>query len=144
MRKLLAISSFALVVGCGEDVDFNETPQIELISVGPSQVVELQDSIRFVIGYEDGDGDLGENSPDAKNLFLRDERINLEYKFRIRELVPNQAEVPIKGELILTLPNTVITDGSTSQNVTYSIWVKDRAGHQSNTLTAGPITVVVP
>lgn len=135
---------FGALWSCGDDLEIVDTPSISLVSVGPSTVIELQDSIQFVIAYEDGDGDLGENSPDVKNLFLTDNRIDLEYSFRIKELVPNGAEVPIKGELVLTLPNTVITDGSTEQQVSYTIYVKDRAGHQSNSLTAGPITVVAP
>lgn len=145
MRKLFAILIGTSVLwSCSKDIELSTTPEIELVSAGPSSVVELQDSIRFVIRYEDGDGDLGENDPDAKNFYLRDERINLVYEFRIRELVPDQASVPITGTLRLTLPNTVITDGSQSQQVVYSIWIKDRAGHQSNTVTTDPITVTAP
>ena len=139
---LLIVS--ALMVACGEDVTFDATPSIELSHIGPETVVELEDSIRIVVAYEDGDGDLGENSPDAKNFFLRDNRIDLVYQFRIKELVPDGASVPIRGTLELTLPNTVITDGSSQQDVTYTIWVKDRAGHQSNMVTSGPITIVAP
>lgn len=145
MKKWMLLIVVAIgVASCTKELDVIDTPSLELVAVGPSTVVELQDSIRFVIAYEDGDGDLGENTPEAKNLFIRDERINLDYSFRIVELVPGGASVPIKGQLIVTLPNTVITDGSTSQNVTYSIWVKDRAGHKSNTITAGPIQVIAP
>lgn len=144
MRKLLSILILAVVWSCGEDVAFEESPTIDLVKIGPSTVVELQDSIYIEISYEDGDGDLGENAPDAKNFFLRDERIDLTYQYRISELAPSGSDVPIKGKLILILPNTVITNGSTQEEVTYSIWVKDRAGNKSNTLTAGPITVVQP
>lgn len=145
MRKRIIIIGLVLIAAaCGEDIVLDDSPSIELVSIGPSTVVELQDSIQIVIRYEDGDGDLGENTPDAKNYYLVDERIDLEYRFRIRELVPNSASVPIAGTLVLTLPNTVITNGSTSEELTYSIWIVDRAGNQSNTVTAGPITVVSP
>lgn len=68
--------------------------------------------------------------------------IDLTYSYRIRELVPGGAEVPIRGSLELTLPNTVITNGSSSEQVTYTIWVQDQAGHESNRISAGPITVI--
>lgn len=144
MKKLLALLAFFSLLSCSDDVLPDESPSLELVSIGPSQVVELQDSIHIVVRYEDGDGDLGENSPDAKNLYLRDERIDLVYQYRIKELVPNGAEVAISGTLVLELPNTVITNGSSSEQVTYTIWVKDRAGHESNRITAGPLTVVSP
>ncbi|NVK28691.1 MAG: hypothetical protein HWE14_11640 [Flavobacteriia bacterium] len=144
MRKLFSILILAVIWSCGDEVVFEESPSIDLVKIGPSTVVELQDSIYIEVAYEDGDGDLGENAADAKNFFLRDERIDLTYQFRISELAPSGSNVPIKGKLILILPNTVITDGSSQEQVTYSIWVKDRAGNKSNTLTAGPITIVQP
>ncbi|GGH65162.1 hypothetical protein [Phaeocystidibacter marisrubri] len=144
--KRVAFILFTLVLfsACTSELDLEIKPNLTLKRVGPSTVVALQDSIRFEIDYEDGDGDLGENEPDVKNLFVLDNRIDLEYSYRIKSLVPGGDEVPIKGTLIFTLPNTIITDGSTSQSVTYSIWVVDRAGHKSNTISAGPITVVAP
>lgn len=143
-RIALIFSSLFLFSACTSELDLNSTPNLTLKKVGPSTVVALQDSIRFEVNYEDGDGDLGENEPDVKNLFVLDNRIDLEYSYRIKELVPGGGEVPIKGTLVFTLPNTIITDGSASQTVTYSIWVVDRAGHKSNTISAGPITVIEP
>ncbi len=144
MRNVAFIISSLLIWGCAEDITFEATPQIELVSIGPSTLIELQDSIHIVVAYEDGDGDLGENDPEAKNFFIRDERIDLTYEFRIQELVPGGSEVPIRERLELTLPNTVITNGGNSQTVTYRIWVVDRAGHESNRISAGTITVQAP
>lgn len=125
-----------------EKVDLRDpVPSILSVSVSPSDVVEYQDSIIFTIEYRDGDGDLGENDPNARNLFLTDNRINVTEQFRIRELAPATAEIPITGTLHLILRNTGITDNSTQQTVDYTLYMKDRAGNESEHVVTSPITV---
>lgn len=132
-----------LVSACKKDEVFNDpTPQISLVSVSPSTVIALDDSILFKVYYQDGDGDLGENDPDVENLFIEDTRTNAAEGFRIQQLAPDNSNVQIAGTLNVVLPNTGITDGSTSQNVTFNVWVIDRAGNMSNIVTSEAVTVV--
>jgi hypothetical protein len=135
-----ALVSLALV-SCKEEEEISPIPEIEFVSVTPQSVHEYTDSLVFTISYRDGDGDLGENDPDAENFFLADSRNNVIYKFRIPQLAPDNANIIIDGNLNVTLANTAIIDGSTSQTFTYSIYVKDRAGNQSNTVTTSSVTV---
>ncbi|MBK8441908.1 MAG: hypothetical protein IPL35_00185 [Sphingobacteriales bacterium] len=131
-----------LAVGCKQedaDLGFTEIPEIELIGTQPLSVKAFKDSIVFTIAYKDADGDLGENNADAENLFLTDERIGITYPYRIQQLSP--ASVPIQGQLDVVLKHTLITDGSTLQNATYSIYIEDRAKHRSNTVTTPNIVV---
>ena len=116
-------------------------PQITLEEVGPDQVVALEDSIYMRIGFYDKDGDLGENFTDDRNLFVVDHRLNLAHEFRISNIVPGGAEVPIQGSLEWTIPSVYITNGNATQKVSYSIYVVDRAGNQSNTLETPEITI---
>ena len=116
-------------------------PQLTLEEVGPNQVVALEDSIYMRIGFYDKDGDLGENFTDDRNLFVVDHRLNLAHEFRISNIVPGGAEVPIHGELEWTIPSVYITNGNATQKVSYSIYVVDRAGNQSNTLETPEITI---
>ena len=118
----------------------SDTPTIELVSVSATSVQE-GDPITFKIKYTDGDGDLGENDADAKNLFLIDNRVNVTYEYRIEQLAPSGSSIIIRGNLNIELSSTAITNGSNSQSVTYSIYVRDRAGNQSNTVTTESITI---
>lgn len=132
-----------IVASCKKDKNtISNTPAIEFVSVTPSQVKEYQDEISFTISYIDGDGDLGENNPDVKNLFLTDSRNGVTYEYRIQQLAPDGATIAIKGNLSVILNNTGITDGSNSQTFTYSMYIVDRAGNQSNTITSSPVVVI--
>lgn len=134
---LLALSA------CKKEEVFNDpVPRIEIVSVSPSTVQALEDSIIFKIYYQDGDGDLGENNPDVENLFIRDNRTNGAEGFRIQQLAPDNSTIQIAGTLNVELRNTGITDGSTSQGVTWDVWVVDRAGNMSNVETSEEVTVV--
>jgi hypothetical protein len=143
-RMLLAslCASAIFMSSCKEEYPFGASPEIAMIKYGPDTVRQFVDSIYFSISYNDGDGDLGENDTDADNLIVTDTRIGVKHTFRIKQLVPGGAQVPIKGTLNFSIPNTFLTGSSNQEELSYSIYVKDRAGHQSNVLTAGPIVVL--
>jgi hypothetical protein len=138
---LFAAAFIVAFTSCKKDeaIDSN-VPTIELESVSSTNVQE-GDPLTFKIKYTDGDGDLGENNPDAHNLFLTDNRVNVTYEYRIQELAPSGSSLIIRGHLNVELNSTAITDGSNSQSVTYSIHVVDREGNQSNTVTSSAITI---
>lgn len=144
MKYLSIILMCCLAIwGCKKSSsdDFNETPVIEFISVSPQQVTEFQDSLTFTISYKDGDGDLGENNSDAENLFLIDSRNGVQYAFRIRQLAPTCSSIAIQGNLQVVLEHTSIVGTGNTEQVSYDIYVVDRAGHQSNTVSSSTITV---
>ncbi len=143
MKKAIILTLILLVgVACKKEIILSDIPEISLIKTSPTTVTSLQEPIYFEIEYTDGNGDLGENDPDAKNLTLIDTRINIKYEYRIKELVPNGANVPITGRLLFSIPNAFITNGETSQTVEYKIYVTDRAGNKSNEISSGKITIV--
>lgn len=140
---ILLIFLSLLLFSCKEPEEVGPVPEIEFVNVTPQNVHEYTDSLVFTISYRDGDGDLGENTPGAENFFLADSRNNVIYKFRIPQLAPDGASIIIEGNLNVTLANTAIINGSASETFTYSIYVKDRAGNQSNTVTSLPVTVTL-
>ena len=147
LRRLFSLfivncSLLILLSSCKKDPPtISITPHIEFVGASSTSILEYQDILTLTISYTDGDGDLGENNPDVHNLFVVDNRIGITYPYRISELAPDNANIPIKGNLEIKLPGIGITDGSTSQSVTYSIYVLDRQRVQSNTVTSPSITI---
>ena len=138
---VLSLGCMLSFSGCKKENLFEETPSISLTSVLPGTITEFEDSLVFIISYKDGNGDLGENDPNVKNLFIHDPRINADYGFRIQQLAPDNAEIAIQGDLTVTLTGIGITDGSNQQSVIFEVWVVDRAGNQSNKVSSPQITL---
>lgn len=141
--KLLSLFIFLTMVSCGKDEDIilSEVPRLEFNSLSPTTIQEFDGPITFNIKYEDGDGDLGENSPNVNNLYLKDNRNDIMYEYRLQQLAPDGASIPIKGTFDVVLNNTAITDGSSEQSATFDIFVVDRSGNKSNTITSTPLNV---
>ena len=124
---------------CKKDEDsLSIVPQLTFESISPTTIQEFGGPITFSISYQDGDGDLGENDSDAKNLFLQDQRNGITYEYRIQELAPQGADIAIIGTIDIILNTISITDGSNEQEVTFDIYAIDRAGNSSNTITSPP------
>jgi hypothetical protein len=142
-NTIVLLVVIVLFAACKKDEDskMSDIPELEFVSVTPSNAKEFIDSLIFAVRYKDGNGDLGENNPDVKNLFLVDNRIGITYEYRISQLAPTGSSIATEGNLNVVLQNIVITDSSTQQNATFSIYVKDRAGNVSNTVTSGTIVV---
>ncbi len=141
---LFLVAALSFNSGCKKDDDpfANKVPQIELLSLTPQMVVEFNDSLVFKIKYRDNDGDLGENNPSVKNLFITDNRIGIVYDYRIQQLAPTGSSIAIEGTLQVVLNSVARTDTSLAQeSATFSVYVKDRAGNKSNTVTSGAITI---
>ena len=142
-RCFMAVIFISVVVSsCKKNkTESTTTPQITFISISPSSAVEYVSSITIAFSYDDLDGDLGQNDPGVTNLFITDSRNNITYSYRISQLAPEGSNIHIKGNLNAVIKNTAITDNSSSQSVTYSLYIKDRAGNASNSITTTPITI---
>jgi hypothetical protein len=137
----IVLGMMGALSACTKLTEISEVPEIAFQSVVPNVVTEYQDSLYFTVSYRDGNGDLGENNTDNNNLFIEDSRNQVTYGFRIQQLAPNNADIAIQGNLNVTLPNTAIINGGASESVSYSIWVVDRAGNESNRVSSSTVTV---
>lgn len=119
------------------------TPQILSVDVAPNHMKAYQDSLTFKIRYQDGDGDLGSSKRDEDNLFIQDNRLPLDkvHRFRIAQLAPENANVPIQGNLNVVLRDVLLTDSVASQETGFTVWMKDRSGKESNRFQTGKITI---
>ena len=130
-----------LLMSCKkEKIEYELMPVIEFISITPDPVTEFQ-PLTITFKYTDGDGDLGENGPNVKNLFITDNRIAVTYSYRISQLSPDDAKIPIQGTLETKIDNAVINGTAVEQTVTYSIYIVDRAGHKSNVISTPPVMI---
>ena len=134
-----------LFAGCKkiDEVPYTNAPSIAFVSATPTSAKEYKDIITFVVSYKDHDGDLGENDPNVTNVFVTDKRNGVKYEFRVKQLAPDKTtSIAIAGNLDIELPATDITDGSSSQSATFEIYLKDRAGNVSNTITSTAVQIV--
>ena len=139
--KYLYILFFILLLSCKkEKIEYDINPKLEFISITPDPVDEYQ-PLLIIFKYTDGDGDLGENNSTAKNLFVTDNRIGITYSYRIKQLAPDNEQLPITGNLEAKIENAVITNNALSQTVNFSLYIVDRAGHSSNILTTTEVTI---
>ena len=141
MKNIIYLCVIVLLFSCEKEQEISDTPIIEFKSISPATVQEYSDNIVITISYSDEDGDLGENNPDIHNLFVEDNRNGIVYQFRIPHLAPDNNSIAIEGDFNITINGSGITDESTSQQVNYSIYVKDRAGNNSNTISTSNITI---
>jgi hypothetical protein len=143
MRKLIIICcSLLFIASCKKDEGVSDTPSIEFISISPNPAIKYQDEITISIKYKDGNGDLGENTPDVKNLFVTDKRNNVTFQFRVPQLSPDNSDIIIQGELDIKLsPQGFVDDAHTTESATYEIYIVDRAGNQSNKIETTALTI---
>jgi len=145
MNNILFLIICLSVFSCKKDVEpLDIVPSIEMESISPTVANEYTDAVVIRIYYTDGDGDLGENSPTVKNCFVTDNRIGITSSYRIKQLAPDGSSIPIKGYLDIELGGLGITNGASQQNASFSLYIVDRAGHVSNTISTEAITIRKP
>jgi len=141
MKNIIYLFVIVLLFSCEKEQVISDTPIIEFKSISPTTVQEYSDDIIITISYSDGNGDLGENNPDIHNLFVQDNRNGIVYQFRIPHLAPDNNSIAIEGDFNITINGSGITDESSNQQVNYAVYVTDRAGNKSNTITTSTITI---
>jgi hypothetical protein len=153
---LFIIFSF-LLAACVKAPEFSDVPEISFVSV--SKVTMMQndlptDSVFVTFSFTDGDGDLGSGPNGAFNIFLTDTRTGFqENKFRIPEIPQAGTANGIEGEVRVLLFTTccIFSDSrppcttspmEPTNDLSYEIYIEDRAGNQSNVIETSLITLV--
>ncbi len=108
----------------------------------PLLVHEYKDSIIISISYIDGGGDLGDSNPTAKNVFVTDSRNNITYKYRIPSLNPTNQDLNVQGIFNIHISNTFLISTDSVEYLNYSVYITDRSGNISNTITTPEIKVI--
>jgi hypothetical protein len=148
--QALKILSFLLIFsfwGC--DKYQSDIPRITFISNSKSILTQNnQDSTFVKFSFEDGDGDVGNDTTD--NIFIRDARNG---QIIVRKRIPNFANTTSykEGELTLVIksPCCIYPDGSScypnsnipNDKTRLLIQMKDNAGNWSNEISSPEITI---
>jgi len=146
---IIKILILSFVVGClwtscetqNTEPVFDLVPKIELLSLSSTELVEFKDTLTLLLRYEDGDGDLGNSNPDINSVFVQDSRLDEADEYFLGPLAPEDAGVSITGNLNISLAPTFILGNGNIEETTYTIYMNDRAGNQSNILETEPITI---
>ena len=151
----IMILFLGIISSCITRPDFPIEPEIEFVSMEDNRMIQNSfntDSIRVTFSFTDGDGDLGDK--DSLNIFIRDSRDQfIASKYRLPELPPEGAQRGVRGEITVTIYTTccIFPDGTPpceaslefpTDTLRYELYIKDRAGHVSNTIQTAPIILV--
>lgn len=163
----LAISALLLFTwaSCTQPPDYPIEPVIQYERVTKNTMLQgdgTEDQTWITISFTDGDGDLGffqEGSTQVEtDLFIRDLRLDaVTEKFTIPFVPELGAANGISGEINFRLFTTccIFPEWVTGQpapcdtspeypmdTVQYEIYIKDRAGHESNRVVTEPIYLI--
>ena len=146
---------------CVKPPDYPKEPVIEFMGLSKNILQQGKakgDSLSISFFYTDGDGDLGfpDNEPTA-SVFVRDDRDSFsKFEYQLPYVEPQGASNGISGEISIVVPTSCcifVTDLGYKlacdnvppffqfDTLNYFIKIRDRAGHMSNEIKAGPITL---
>ncbi|MBK9734175.1 MAG: hypothetical protein IPO92_04105 [Saprospiraceae bacterium] len=146
-----------MFLSCIKPPDYSNTPVLEFRSLSKTimnQGVFGEDSVELVLFFTDGDGDFGsEAQSNVKNIFIKDNRTNETFREYKAPFIPTQGSTNgISGTISIRIYSTCCifpeasgifpctqTDDFPFNDLTLDIYIKDRAGNQSNTVTTSVI-----
>ncbi|HMX40978.1 MAG TPA: hypothetical protein PK971_10055 [Saprospiraceae bacterium] len=169
MKTTAALSALCILLTaltvfqfCVKPPDYPIEPVIEFKSLSKTQMWQLtapqpEDFVTVTFTYTDGDGDLGaKENPEESGVFYLDQRdLNSLTPYRLPFVEPQGTGNGISGEITVRLPRTCCIqkrpNGSTltcndvlvpRDTVSYIVYIRDRAGHESNRIVTPPITLL--
>lgn len=149
---LILIIFITSLIGCIKPPDYPIEPEIQFLRFTKNTMNQgflNEDSLLVTISFTDGDGDLGDH--DSLNIFLTDTRTNfLQDRYRIPFIPEQGSSNGISGEISFILFNTCCiyqssippctpSERQPRDTLSYRIYIKDRAGNQSNEIETDPI-----
>lgn len=149
------LAALAWFSSCATPPDYPIEPFIEYVAVSKDTLqrnVVSPDETFVTFSFTDGDGDLGDR--DTLVLFVTDTRTGvLSNQYKVPEVPELGASNGIKGEITFRVlssccnfPDDLMLDPCFDETplyrydkIVYEIYLKDRAGHQSNTIRTDTI-----
>ena len=157
MKSIFSLFVVLLITfaACVRPPDYPIEPRLEFLGLSKNTVLQglTKDTLYLSVSFTDGDGDIGFQNNDS-TLFVVDTRRN---GARINDVqglpsVPEQgAGNGITGEIRMRInggccTNTLVPCSApfkySRDTVVYEIYIKDRAGHESNRVKTPPIYIL--
>ncbi len=148
-----AVMSTLWIYSCINAPNFSDIPEIEFVSFSKlalNQAPLNSDTILLTISFTDGDGDIGfdENSPGV-NLIIIDNRTDQFYdRFRIPAIPEQGANNGVSGDIrmvllntccvfppVASIPNCESPPNFPFNDLSFRVFMVDRAGNKSNEIT---------
>jgi len=123
------------------DLSFPIEPTITLDSISQDTLVEFQDRLLLYISYQDGNGDLGTSDPDVNSIFIKDSRLANADEYYLPPLSSETETISIQGQFTVELSTTFLLGNGTEENTVFSIFLKDRAGNESNVVETREVLI---
>lgn len=148
-----------VLAGCVNAPKYSDVPEIEFIgftNLVMDQAPLNSDTTVLSIKFTDGDGDIGFGPDDTgENIFIIDNRTNEVFdRFRAPAIPPEGANNGVSGEINMVILNTccVFPPQDSIPNcqsplqyptndLTFTIYLEDRAGNRSNEIVTPAITL---
>jgi hypothetical protein len=133
---------------CKKDESFAVTPDIAFVSLVKYTSVSNNDSLELIFDFTDGDGDLGspESNTSARDIFVTlfelqngvfvEANLAAPLEYRMPFLEPSGNNSSLKGSVNISIDYNILQVNDT---IRYELFIKDRAGHQSNTITSSTV-----
>lgn len=147
-KTALALLVLTLLQNCANPPDYPDAPVIEFKAMSKNRMFQNSkpeaDSISLTFTFTDGDGDLG--SDDSVSVFITDGRDGFpKPPYKIPYIDEQGAGNGISGEITIRLNTTCCTFSNgfppcsvvpavPLDTLTYKVYIRDRAGHLSNTI----------
>lgn len=160
MKQIITVNLlFFLIIfsACVRKPDFPDIPHLEFTGMDKTAMIQgnlNSDSIYIYLKFTDGDGDLGFETTDSlPNLFVIDSRTgNIAESIKIPKLPDTGTGNGVSGEIELKLyttcclfknniPPCSVIDSIPFDTLFYKIYLIDRAGNVSDTVSTEPIVL---
>jgi hypothetical protein len=142
-----------LLISCSKEDTYPITPEITFTSLDKFKNNAQNDSIVLTFGFTDGDGDIGSPKLDtlSRDVFVKfyemkdgvfvafDDPFGA-FNYRVPFLVPRGNNNSLKGDIVINVDYNPLQPNDT---VKYEVYMRDRAGHKSNTIVSNVIVTSV-
>lgn len=139
--------------GCKKEDSYSKIPEIKFVSLEKFDYTTPFDSVVLTFSFTDGDGDIGVASTDTatRDVFAKlYELKNGNYEewvigtpilqYALPYMEPRGSNESLKGEISIAINYNILQPNDT---IRYDVYIFDRAGNKSNTITTSSIVTSV-